>query len=115
MNPLLQPHVSHEAERLELTVSELRRCLRVGDTLKLLHGVRVRGNMLEQLPPKSMQILKVQPYEISLLKDGETRPVWLPLPRGGKYANAVTWYTTPRGFEMHALTAVFLYARADGP
>ncbi len=113
MNPLLQAHISPEAERVELTVSELRRRLRVGDTLKLIHGVRLKGRTLEELPHKSMQILKVQQYEIGLLKDGEQRPVWLPLPRGGQHANRVTWYSTARGYEFHAPTAVFKYAQED--
>lgn len=113
MNPLLQAYVSPETEHFELTVSELRRRLRVGDRLELIHGVRLKRGELEVLPLKVMQILKVQPYEISLLKDDETMPVWLPLPRRGKYANAVTWYSTPRGYEFHAPTAVFRYALKD--
>ncbi|NJK44584.1 MAG: hypothetical protein HC933_10130 [Pleurocapsa sp. SU_196_0] len=115
MNPLLQPHVGPESERLELTLTELRTRLRVGDTLELIHGVRVKRGELETLPKTSMRILKVQRYEISLLKDGETIPVWLPLPRAGQFTNGVTWFSTPRGYELHAPTAVFRYEQRDYP
>jgi hypothetical protein len=115
MNGLLQDHISPEAERLALKPTELRARLRVGDSLELVHGVRLKRGELEVLPRKAMRILKVQRFEISLLKDGETSPVWLPLPRTGQHANGVTWYSTPDGFEMHALTAVFRYRIEDRP
>jgi hypothetical protein len=109
MNVLLTPYISPEATRWPLTLTELRQRLQPGQRLVLIVGARVRGEQLVVVPPKTLEILKVQSYELKLQEVGGAGPAWLPLPRGGQHANGVTWFSTPDGYEFHCPSAVFQY------
>jgi hypothetical protein len=109
LNALLTPYISPETTRWPLTLTELRQRLQPGQRLVLTRGARVRGEQIVVVQPKTLEILKVQSYEVKLQELGQAGPAWLPLPRGGQHANGVTWFSTPDGYEFHCPSAVFQY------
>jgi hypothetical protein len=115
MNALLTPYVSPESTRCPLTLGELRRRLQPGQRLVLIVGARVRGEQLLEVQPKTLEIVTVQAHELKLQEIGGAGPAWLPLPRGGRHANGVTWYSTPNGYEFHCPSAVFRYRLEERP